>query len=129
MITSRKQYKNIDEYISMFPPDVQDILQRMRSTIRESAPDAEEAISYRVPTFKLNSKNLAHFAAFANHIAFFPTASGKEAFRKELSQYKGGKGTVQFPLDKPIPFHLVRRIAKFRAKEILNNTKKNSKAR
>jgi uncharacterized protein YdhG (YjbR/CyaY superfamily) len=90
----------------------------MRQTIRKAAPEAEEAISYQIPTFKLNG-NLVHFAAFKNHISFFPTARGVEAFKKELSQYVGSKGTVRFPLDEPIPYGLVRRITMFRRKENL----------
>lgn len=88
----------------------------MRQTIRESAPEAEEAISYRIPTFKLNV-NLVHFAAFKNHVGFYPTSSGIEAFKKELSKYKGAKGSVQFPIDKPIPYDLVRKIVEYRVKE------------
>jgi uncharacterized protein YdhG (YjbR/CyaY superfamily) len=109
----------------MYPKkNVRDILQKLRETIAESAPDAEETISYQIPTFKLNG-NLVHFGAFKNHIAFFPTASGKEAFKKELSQYKGGKGTIQFPIGKPIPFDLVRKVVKYRVKE--NQKKKKRK--
>ena len=117
-----KQVKTIDEYISMFPEDVQNILEKLRQAIKESAPGAEEAIRYRMPTFKL-SGNLVHFAAFSDHIGFFPTSSGKEAFKKQVAQYKGGRGTIQFPLDKPIPFDLVRRIVKYRVKENLNGKK------
>jgi len=120
-----KQAETIDEYISMYPDRVQVILQKIRQTIRESAPRAEEAISYRIPTFKLNG-NLVHFAAFTNHIGFFPTPSGIEAFKKKLSGYKTSKGTVQFPLNKPIPYDLVRRIVKYRAKE---NEEKQEKRR
>ena len=94
----------------------------MRQTIRKAAPEAEEAIAYHMPTFKLNGKNLVHFAAFKNHIGFYPTPSGIEAFIKELSSYKGAKGSVQFPLDKPIPYDLVKKIVIFRVKE---NRKKN----
>ncbi len=122
MIERGKQIKTIDEYISMFPENVQNNLEKLRQTIKESAPGAEEAISYRIPTFKLNG-SLVHFAAFKNHIAFFPTSSGREAFKKELSQYKGGKGTIQFPFDEPIPFDLVKRIVKYRVKECLNKKK------
>ncbi len=113
-----KKAQTIDEYISVFPEDVQDILDKMRRTIKEAAPGAEEAISYQIPTFKLNG-NLVHFAAFKDHIGFFPTSSGRVAFKKELSQYKGGKGTIQFPIDKPIPYDLVRKIVKYRVKENL----------
>ena len=95
----------------------------MRQTIRECAPGAEEAISYQIPTFKLNG-NLVHFAAFKDHISFFPTSSGREAFKKELKIYKGGKGTVQFPIDKPIPYDLVRKIVKYRVKENLDKKKR-----
>ena len=106
----------IDEYIAGFPPDVQAILQKIRLTIREAAPDAEETISYQMPTFTLKG-NLVHFAAFKEHIGFYPTPTGIEKFQKELSAYKGAKGSVRFPLDQPIPYGLIGKIAKFRAKE------------
>ena len=122
MIEAKKTPKTIDEYISKFPSNVQEILEKLREAIRASAPGAEEAISYQIPTFKLNG-NLVHFAAFKDHIGFFPTSSGKEAFKKELSQYKGGRGTVQFPLDQPIPYDLVRKIVRYRVKENLNRKK------
>jgi uncharacterized protein YdhG (YjbR/CyaY superfamily) len=108
----------IDEYIAGFPPDVQEKLRKLRATIREAAPDAEETISYQMPTFALHG-NLVHFAAFKNHIGFYPTPSGIEAFKNELAVYKGAKGSVQFPLDKPIPYDLVSRIVAFRVKENL----------
>jgi uncharacterized protein YdhG (YjbR/CyaY superfamily) len=113
---TRKKFKNIDEYIQTFPEQVQIILEKMRQTIRKAAPEAEEAISYRIPTFKL-SGNLVHFAAFKKHIGFYPTTSGIEAFKKELSRFKGSRGTAQFPLDRPIPYDLVRKITVFRRKE------------
>ena len=119
----KKQYKNIDEYISLFPKEIQDKLKEIRKTIRESAPEASEAISYQMPTFKLNG-NLVHFAAFKNHIGFFPTPSGIATFKKELSKYTTSKGTIQFPLDKPIPLDLVRRIVKYRVKENLGKIDK-----
>jgi len=122
MIEAKKTPKTIDEYISKFPSNVQEILEKLREAIRASAPGAEEAISYQIPTFKLNG-NLVHFAAFKDHIGFFPTSSGKEAFKKELSQYKGGRGTIQFPLDQPIPYDLVRKIVRYRVKENLNRKK------
>ncbi len=109
---------NIDEYIACFPEEVRSILEKVRSTISEAAPKAEEAISYRIPTFKLKG-NLVHFAAFKRHIGFFPTPTGIAKFKEELSSYKGAKGSVQFPYDKPIPYDLVRRIVKFRARENL----------
>jgi len=110
----------IDEYISSFPKDIQKVLEEIRSAIRKAAPDAVEAISYGIPTFKLNG-NLVHFAAFKNHIGFYPTPNGIEEFEKELSVYKQGKGSVQFPLDKPLPLTLITKIVKYRAKK---NTEK-----
>jgi uncharacterized protein YdhG (YjbR/CyaY superfamily) len=108
--------KNIDEYVAGFPMDVQRVLQEIRAIIRTAAPDAEEAIKYRMPTFVLNG-NLVHFAAFKNHIGFYPTPSGIEKFKGELTAYHNAKGSVQFPLEKPVPFALIREIVKFRAKE------------
>jgi len=115
----RKQFKTIDEYIEAFPTNVQNILEKMRKTIRKGAPEAIEVISYQMPTFKLNGKNLVHFAAFKNHIGFYPIPTGIEAFKEELSQYKQGKGSVQFPIDKPIPYDLVEKVVKYRVKENL----------
>ena len=106
----------IDEYIAGFPKDVQAILQKIRGIIRKVAPDAEEAIKYQIPTFVLNG-NLVHFAAFQKHIGLYPTPSGIEEFRDELSVYKSAKGSVQFPLDAPVPFSLITKIVKFRVKE------------
>src|SRR5213594_5232652 len=120
---NKKQFKTIDEYINASPTDVQGILQSLRLTIRKAAPKAVETISYQMPTFKLNGKGLVYFAAFKNHIGFYPIPSGIEAFEEELSQYKLGKGSVQFPIDKPVPFDLVRRIVRFRVKEALEKTR------
>ena len=114
---------NIDDYIAGFPEDVQQLLSRMRMASKEAAPAATEAISYGIPTFKLNG-NLVHFAAFKNHISFFPTSSGIAAFKKELSGYKGSRGTVQFPFGQPLPLGLVCRIVKFRVKESIAKAKK-----
>ncbi len=114
---SKKEWKTIDEYIGAFPKDVQGILQRIRKTIRNAAPEAVETISYQMPTFKLNGKGLVYFAAYEKHIGFYPIPSGMKAFERELSPYKQGKGSVQFPIDKPIPYGLVRKIVVFRAKE------------
>ena len=122
MDRDKKQINTIDEYIGTFPEDVQQILEKIRQTIHEAAPEAVEAISYQMPTFKLNG-NLVHFAAFEHYIGFYPTPSGIEAFKKELSQYSGAKGSVQFPLDKPIPYDLVQKITRFRVKENLEKTK------
>lgn len=116
MEREQKQFSNIDEYIATFPEDIQQILQQMRAVIHAAAPEAEEAISYAMPTFKLNG-NLVHFAAFKNHIGFYPTPSGTEAFQQQLSPYKAAKGSVQFPLNQPIPYDLVTQIVKFRVQE------------
>ena len=115
---SRNHFKTIDEYIAEFPKNVRDILEEIRSIIRESAPEAEEAIRYGIPTFMLNG-NLVHFAAFKNHIGFYPTPSAINAFNKELSPYKLAKGTVRFPIDEPIPFDLIRKIVRYRVKETI----------
>ena len=117
--SDKRPFKTIDEYIRTFPKDVQTILEKMRKTIREAAPGAVETISYQMPTFKLNGKGLVYFAAFKNHIGFYPIPSGVEAFEKELSPYKQGKGSVQFPIDQPVPYDLVRRIVTFRVNENL----------
>jgi len=109
--------KNIDDYIAGFPPEVQEFLEQIRTTIKEAAPAAEEAIKYRMPTFVLN-ENLVHFAAYKNHVGFYPTPSGIEKFKDELLSYKNAKGSVQFPIDKPIPLKLIRKIVAFRVKEI-----------
>lgn len=123
-----KKPSTIDEYLASFPDDVQGILERMRQTIKKAAPTAVETISYQMPTFKLNGKNLVHFAAFKHHIGFYPIPSGITAFQKELSVYKQGKGSVQFPLDKPMPYDLVKRIVLFRVNEILGLMKERKKS-
>ncbi len=110
--------QTIDEYIAGFPPDVQKILIRIRKTIRKSAPGAQETIKYRMPTFTLEG-NLVHFAAFKSHIGFYPTPTGTAKFQKQLSPYKGAKGSVRFPLDEPIPYDLIGEIVRFRVKENL----------
>jgi len=110
--------KDIDEYIAGFPKEIQEILEKVRRTIRNAAPDAEEAIKYQIPTFVLKG-NLVHFAAFKNHIGFYPAPRGIEEFKEELAAYKGAKGSVQFPLDQPIPFDLIDRIVRFRVKDNL----------
>ncbi|MZP44642.1 hypothetical protein GTO89_16605 [Heliobacterium gestii] len=113
---NKTAYTTIDEYISQFPSEVQDTLNRFREVIQEAAPEAEEKISYQMPTFYLNG-NLVHFAAHKQHIGFYPAPSGIEAFQEELSEYKSAKGSVQFPFDKPVPYELIRAIVKFRAVE------------
>ena len=109
---------SIDEYIAAFPEHIQALLQQVRATVHTAAPDAEEAISYGMPTFKLKG-NLVHFAAFKKHIGFYPVPSGIEAFKQELAAYKGAKGSVQFPIDKPLPLDLISRIVTLRVAENL----------
>ncbi|HJR78421.1 MAG TPA: DUF1801 domain-containing protein [Anaerolineales bacterium] len=128
MAAPRRHFKTMDEYIDAFPEDVRQILSELRQTIREAAPDAEETISYQMPTFTLNG-NLVHFAAFEHHIGFYPTPSGMEAFKKELSGYKGAKGSVQFPIHEPLPLPLIRRIVEYRIQENLAQKPKKKKAR
>ena len=118
MKTDQTAPRTVDEYIAGYPPDVQEILEKIRQTIRTAAPGAEETIKYQMPTFTLKG-NLVHFAAFKSHIGFYPVPTGIEKFKKELAVYKGGKGSVQFPLDQPIPYSLISRIVKFRVKENL----------
>ena len=125
--------KNIDEYIAGFPPEIQEKLEKIRATIQKAAPKAEEAISYMIPTFKLYG-NLVHFAAFKAHIGFYPTPSGTEAFQAQLTPYKHAKGSIQFPLDEPLPLDLIRAIVRFRVQETQARlaekakTKKNAKS-
>lgn len=111
-----KKPTNINEYIAYFPKDVQKILEQVRSTIQKAAPKATETINYAIPTFILHG-NLVHFAAYKNHIGFYATPGGNRAFAKELSAYKGAKGSVQFPLNKPMPLSLIAKMVKFRVKE------------
>lgn len=118
MKSKRSPAKTIDAYIAGFPEDVQEILQKLRETIGKAAPQAEETINYGIPTFKLNG-NLVHFAAYKNHIGFYPAPSGITKFKAELVPYVQAKGSVQFPLDGKIPYALIARIVKFRAKENL----------
>jgi uncharacterized protein YdhG (YjbR/CyaY superfamily) len=117
MKTDPEPIASIDEYIAQFPPEVQSILQKIRRLIAEAAPDAREALKYKIPTFVLQ-ENLVHFAAFEKHIGFYPTPSGIETFKQELSTYKTAKGSVQFPLDDVIPFPLITKIVKFRVREL-----------
>jgi uncharacterized protein YdhG (YjbR/CyaY superfamily) len=128
MKSDRPAPKNIDEYIAGFPDDVQTILEKIRATIRKAAPEAEEAIKYQLPTFVLQG-NLVHFGAFKKHIGFYPTPTGIEKFKDELAVYEGAKGSVQFPLDKPIPLGLISKIAKFRVKENLERAEARGKKR
>jgi uncharacterized protein YdhG (YjbR/CyaY superfamily) len=116
-----KKYNSINEYISDFPKETQTKLQEMRKVIHETAPDATEKIAYGMPTFYQNG-NLVHFAAFKNHIGFFPAPSGINAFEKEFSKYRTGKGTLQFSNDEEIPYDLIRKVTKFRLEENLKKT-------
>jgi uncharacterized protein YdhG (YjbR/CyaY superfamily) len=118
MENDKAGFSTIDEYIATFPKDVQAILEEVRATIKTCVPEAEEKISYQMPTFALNG-NLVHFAAFKNHIGFYPTPSGIQAFKDELSIYANAKGSVQFPIGKPMPLELIRKIVKFRVAENL----------
>jgi uncharacterized protein YdhG (YjbR/CyaY superfamily) len=106
--------KNIDEFIAGSPKNTQELLKKMRAIIQKAAPGTEEAISYGIPTYKLNGRNLVHFSGYKEHIGFYPGAAGIESFKAELSKYKTSKGTVQFPLDKPLPVGLITQIVKFR---------------
>ena len=128
MESNRVGFISIDEYIATFPEEIQKKLEELRATIKASAPDAEEKISYQMPTFTLKG-NLVHFAAFKKHIGFYPVPTGIEEFKNELSVYEGGKGSVKFPLDKPIPFDLISRIVKFRVKENLERAEAKGKKR
>jgi uncharacterized protein YdhG (YjbR/CyaY superfamily) len=117
-----QRYSTIDEYIRIFPPDIQNILEQIREIIHEIVPEAEETIKYGIPTFTLNG-NLVHFGAYQSHIGFYPTPSAIEAFEKELFPYEHSKGTIRFPIDKPVPFDLLRRMVRFRVKESLEGRK------
>lgn len=117
-MTDRLTPKNIDEYIAAFSPEVQSILEKIRLVIREAVPGAEEKISYQMPAFTLSGA-LIYFAAFKKHIGIYPPVNGDKQLRQDISRYRGEKGNLKFPLDEPIPYDLISRIAKFRAKEHL----------
>jgi uncharacterized protein YdhG (YjbR/CyaY superfamily) len=114
----------VEKYILAFPNEVQEILNKIRTLIKDAASEVTESIAYGMPAYKTNGKPLVYFAAFKNHIGFYATPTGHEQFLKELSKYKQGKGSVQFPLDKPIPYDLIGQIIKFRVQENLLKTKK-----
>lgn len=116
------EYKTVDDYRKVFPKDIQLIMKKIRSTIKKAAPKAVESISYGMPAYKLNGKPLVYFAAYKMHIGFYATPTGHAHFVKELSKYKQGNGSVQFPIDKPIPFELIKRIVNFRLKNININS-------
>jgi uncharacterized protein YdhG (YjbR/CyaY superfamily) len=113
----RPKASTIDEYIAAFPPETRQVLEQMRALIREAAPEATETISYAMPTFDLDGRHLVHFAGFYHHIGFYPTGRGVAAFADELRAFKGGKGSVQFPLGEPLPTGLIRRIVKHRVED------------
>jgi uncharacterized protein YdhG (YjbR/CyaY superfamily) len=119
----KQNFGTIDEYISTQPIEIKHILEKVRLTIHNAAPEAEETISYQMPAFKLHGM-LVYFAAWKNHIGFYPTGSGIASFKEELSKYKGAKGSVQFPYDKPIPYTLIKKIVQFRVKENLQKSQK-----
>lgn len=125
MTTSKPN--TIDEYIAGFPQDVQEKLQQVRETIQKAAPDAKETIKYAMPTFTLEG-NLVYFAGFKNHIGFYATPKGNEAFQKALSVYKQGKGSIQFPLDQPMPLDLITKMVTYRVEENLGKSGKTNKA-
>lgn len=123
---NNSKYQTIDDYITQFPTNIQEILLKIRKVIKDSAPDATEKISYQMPTFYLNG-NLVHFAVCKKHIGFYPTPSGINPFVDELSAYKCTKGAIQFPLDQPIPYDLISKIVKFRVEESLTKAKNKKK--
>jgi uncharacterized protein YdhG (YjbR/CyaY superfamily) len=125
---TKKGFTSIDEYIAAFPQETQKILKEIRATIKAAAPQAEEKISYQMPTFFLNG-NLIHFAAFKNHIGLYPTPSGTEAFKEEIAKYKSAKGSIQLPIDEPMPLKLISRIVKFRVAENLQKVKAKGKSK
>ena len=116
-MTDKKLFTTIDDYISTFPADIQTILEKVRQSIQKAAPDAIETISYGIPTFNLNGKHVVFFAGWKHHISLYPLPAGDEAFQQELAHYKRARGTIQFPLDKPIPYDLVEQIVTLLMKE------------
>ena len=124
-MTDRSKAQSIEEYIAEFPPETRAALEAMRAIIKTAAPAATEKISYAIPTFYLNG-NLVHFAAFKSHIGFYPAPTGLEAFQGEISKYKHSKGSVQFPIDQPLPLELVRKIVQYRVAENLSHAEKKS---
>lgn len=121
-ITTTEKFTTIDEYIRDFPAEIQTVLEELRATVKKVVPEAKEKIGYQMPAFTYHGV-LVYFAAFKNHIGFYPTPSGTGAFESELKEFKGGKGSVQFPLDKPMPFDLIEKIIKYRAEENLKKSK------
>jgi uncharacterized protein YdhG (YjbR/CyaY superfamily) len=127
MATKSSSPQNIDEYVEDFPEAVQEILQKIRLTIKKAVPQAEETISYKMPTFNLKGQYLIYFAAYKKHIGIYPVPAGEAEFNKMIAPYQAGKGTLQFPLDQPIPYKLIGKIAKARAKDVLRKTAEKKK--
>jgi uncharacterized protein YdhG (YjbR/CyaY superfamily) len=126
MITNKNTPKDIDDYIASFSKNVQEILQKLRETIRKAAPEALETINYAMPTFKLHG-NLVHFAAYKSHIGFYPAPSGIAAFKNDLKGFKTSKGAIQFPIDKPLPFDIITKVVKYRVTENKERAEKKAK--
>ncbi len=126
MEDNKVKFNSIDEYIGLFPSEVQDILTTLRKLIKESAPEATEKISYQMPTFAMHG-NLVHFAAYKKHIGFYPAASGVAAFTDKLVEYKTSKGAIQFPIDKPLPYELIREIVRYRVDENMKRSEEKKK--
>jgi len=124
MKSKKVTFNSIDEYIASFPEDVQIIMEELRATIKAAAPEAGEKISYGIPTFTLNGKYLIYFAGWKNHISIYPIPTGSEAFNTEVSQYVGGKGTLKFPLDKPLPMKMITKIVKLKVADNLKRADK-----
>jgi len=121
MKTNKVHFNSIDEYIGTFPEETQKMLEELRATIKTAAPDAQEKISYQIAAFELDGRNLVHFAGWKNHISIYPIPTGSEAFNKQVSKYVEGKGTLKFPLDKPLPLKLITKIVKFRVADNIKN--------
>ena len=121
----KKECKTVDEYISAFPLAVQTLLKKIRALVKKHAPEAVESVSYGMPAYKINGKPLVYFAGYKNHIGFYATPTGHETFAEELSHYKQGKGSVQFPLDKPMPYELMGRMVEWRVEECGGKGKRN----
>jgi len=122
--SEKASFKSVNEYIASFPRDVQKILKQVRATIKAAAPKATEKVSYQIAAFELNSRNLIHYAAWKTHIAIYPIPAGSDAFNKQVAPYADGKGTLKFPLDKPMPLKLITKIVKYRVANNLKNTNK-----
>jgi uncharacterized protein YdhG (YjbR/CyaY superfamily) len=124
MTDDKVVFTSVDQYIGTFPQDVQKTLEEIRNTIKAIVPDAKEKISYQIPCFELNGRNLIHFAGWNRHISMYPVSAGDEAFEKKIARYVAGKGTLKFPLDEPIPLELIEEVVRFRLADNLENTGK-----